>query len=68
MKNGEPSRLLSGTSCGVAGTGRCGIGRSPSAAASSLVKTAITPAVCSALAASMRRIRACACGERTMQA
>ena len=68
MKNGEPSQLVSGTSCGLVGTGRCGIATRPSWTASAPVRTAMTPAVFSASPASMLRMAAWACGERTMHA
>ena len=41
-KKGEPSPLLSGTSCGLAGTGRYRIGCRPSSSASLPVSTAMT--------------------------
>jgi len=61
----EPSRLCSGTSCGLLGTGLCGIGRRPSAVASPPVRIASTPGASAAAATS---ILACACGERRMYA
>ena len=61
----EPSRLCSGTSCGLLGTGLCGIGRRPSAVASRPVRIASTPGASAAAATS---ILACACGERRMYA
>ena len=54
MKMREPSRPPSGNSFGLVGTGRCGIGRRPSATASLPVSTAITPGTASAAAVSMR--------------
>ena len=68
MKKGEPSRLVSGTSYGLVGTGRCGIGTRPSWTASAPLRTAMTPGVFSASAPSIPRIAAWACGERTMHA
>jgi hypothetical protein len=65
MKNPEPSRLRSGTSCGFVGTGLCGIGHRPSPTASLPVSTASTPGPPIACAASIFTIDACACGERT---
>src|SRR5881628_272339 len=67
-KNGEPSGLLSGTSCGFVGTGRCDIALSPSATRSAPVNTASTPGLASVAAISMRTMYACACGERTIDA
>ena len=64
-KNGEPSGLLSGTSCGFVGTGRWGMGRKPARATSAPVKTAITPGAFSASRASIARRRAWPWGERT---
>jgi hypothetical protein len=64
MKNGAPSRLFSGTSCGLVGIGLCGIGPIPSAAASLPVSTANTPGVALAAVASMPAILACAWGAR----
>ena len=61
----EPSRLCSGTSCGLLGTGLCGIGGRPSAVASRPVRIASTPGASAAAATS---ILACACGERRMYA
>jgi len=52
----------------VAGMGVWSIGRKPSALQSAPVKTAITPRCASAGAVAMRRMRACACGERTIAA
>ena len=68
MKNGEPSRLVSGTSNGLVGTAGCGISPTPSPAASAPVRTAITPGVFSASVPSIPSIAAWACGERTMHA
>jgi hypothetical protein len=63
MKNPEPSRLRSGTSCGFVGTGLCGIGFNPSAAASPPVSTAMTPGPPIACATFIFIIFAWACGE-----
>ena len=62
-KNAEPSRLRSGTSWGLVGTGRCGI--PASSAASAPVRTASTPGIACAARTSMRWMSAWACGERT---
>ena len=48
--------------------GLCGIGLSPSATTSAPVSTASTPGIARAAAASIRSIRACACGERSTTA
>src|SRR5262249_61883754 len=53
-KNGEPSGLLSGTSWGFVGTGRCDIALSPSARRSAPVNTAGTPGGASTGAGSKR--------------
>ena len=52
----------------VCGTGVCGIGFIPSAAQSAPVNTPSTPGIALAALVSMRTIRACGCGERTIAA
>jgi hypothetical protein len=52
----------------VDGTGECGMGLSASATQSAPVSTSSTPFIAFALLVSMRTIRACGCGERTIAA
>ena len=68
MKMAPPPGPVSFMSYLVLGSGSCGMAPSPSAEQSAPVNTPSTPGSALARAASMPRMRACGCGERTITA
>jgi hypothetical protein len=65
---GLPPLAVSFMSKCVEGTGECGMGFSASALQSSPVSTSSTPFIAFAAPVSIRTMRACGCGERTIAA
>jgi len=68
MKSAPPPAACSFMSYLVLGSGSCGMAPSPSARQSAPVKTPSTPGIAVARLASIPRMRACACGERSITA
>ena len=67
-KGGTSPLLRNWVSAGCGDHGLCGTGFRPSARQSAPVKTASTPGLAPALSVAMARMRAWACGERTITA